>query len=340
MLNRLFETVHELGGRSWVADSDDAEHVRVVFDDAVAEFVVHVRERAPYPAEIPGMEAVRQTLTRHTSQWPSGGPVHPLLVTRYVSASLGAKLTAAGWSWIDAVGNCDLRASGIRVHIRTSERPPVRPGKLPLGPANLAIIRAVLGKSSTREWSTGDLAGFAGTSAVVVTQTMRKLEALGLCSHVSRGLWNVDSAALLDRFMSDYPGPLGTERYFYADVDLRKLAARLSSAYRVAVAVSADIGPDTLAPWRIPTTLIVYARPTVRLPADAGLVEVPSLGAANIVQVFPKDQTVFPRTSLLGTTEHGDLQLTDPVQMIWDLERLGGEDRERAAHEMRQWLNR
>lgn len=267
--------------------------------------------------------------------------MHALLVTRYVSAPLGAQLTKAGWSWIDAVGNCDLRGPGIRIHVRTADRPPARPGKLPMGPANLMIIRAILRRSSVREWSTGDLAGQAGTSPVVATQTMRKLEALALCSHAARGSWTVDSAALLDRFMSDYPGPQGSERYAYGDVDLRRLAVWLSSTHRTAIAVSADVGPDLLAPWRVPTTLIVYSRPTVKLPAGAGLVSVPTLGAANIVQIFPKDQTVFPRVGLLAPTPtQGDVHLADPVQMIWDLERLGGEDRERAAHEMRQWLNR
>jgi hypothetical protein len=210
-----------------------------------------------------------------------------------------------------------------------------------MGPGNLSIIRTVLRRSARREWLTGELATDAGTSPVVVNQTMRRLAALGLCSHAARGTWLVDAAALLDRLMDDYPGPQGTERYFYGDVDLRWLAAGLTAAYRVSVAVSADVGPDLLAPWRVPTTLIVYCRQTVKMPTEVGLVAVPAIGAANIVQIFPKDQTVFPRTGLLvPTSDRGDVQLADPVQMVWDLGRLGGEDREYAAHEMRQWLNR
>ncbi len=339
VLNKLIETVDALGGHvATKVCADSAEHVLVQLDGVAAEFVMHVRERAPYPAEV---ASLRNVAASHRACWRVPGPLTPLLVTRYIAAPLGSRLTAAGWSWIDAVGNCDLRGAGLRVHVRTSDRPPPRPGRLPLGPANLVIIRTLLGGSATRDWTTGDIAVRTGASTVVVTQTMRKLEALALCSHSARGSWAVDSAALLDRFLGEYPGPQGAERYYYGDVDLYSVAAWLSASYRVAIAISADVGPDLVAPWRIPTTLIVYAQPTVRMPPDAGLVAVPSIGAANVVQIFPKDQSVFPRSSFLrAAAAHGDIQLADPVQMIWDLGRLGGEDRDHAAHEMRQWLNR
>jgi hypothetical protein len=340
MLNKLIEIVEQLGGSVDLEHCGAAEHVRLLLDGTTAEFVVLFRERAPYPGEIPSLMVAREQLAQHVPQWPSSQSTVPLLVTRYVSANVGGQLTQAGWSWIDAVGNCDLRASGLRVHIRSSERPPQRRGRLPMGPANLRIIRTVLGRSAIRDWATGALAQQTGASPAVVNQTMRKLGALDLCSHTARGWWAIDAAALLDRFMTDYPGPGGTERYYYGDADLRVLAVRLTSAYRVGVAVSADLGPDLIAPYRIPTTLVVYTRPNVKLAARGELVEVSTLGAANVVQVFPKDETVFPRESLLGSTTQGDVQLADPVQMIWDLERLGGEDRDNAVHEMRQWLNR
>jgi hypothetical protein len=209
-----------------------------------------------------------------------------------------------------------------------------------MGPANLAIIRGMLASSATREWSTGALAHLGATSSVVATQTMQRLEALGLCEHEARGEWSVDPAALLDRFMSEYPGPRGSERYFYGDVDLHHFASRISSVFRGRVAISADVGPDALAPWRVPTTLVFYARPAVDVGAYEELVEVPTPGAANLVQVFPKDVSVFPPTTYGLSEFGGELALADPVQMIWDLDRLGGEDRDRAAHEMRQWLNR
>jgi hypothetical protein len=184
------------------------------------------------------------------------------------------------------------------------------------------------------------LANASAKPPVTVIQTMRKLETLGLGSHEARGTWRIDSSALLDRFLAEYPGPGGSERYFYTAQDLRAAAAKLSHAYRVRVAISADVGPDLVAPRRIPSVLIVYAQATVVLSSKLpDAVEVNNVGQANIIQVFPRDETVFPPASFLVPMHQlGDVQLADPAQMIWDLQRLGGEDRDAAAFEMRRWL--
>jgi hypothetical protein len=59
---------------------------------------------------------------------------------------------------------------------------------------------------------------------------------------------------------------------------------------------------------------------------------------ANVIVRMPADQSVFPSPPLVGQVNGRDVLLADPLQQIWDLEALGGSDREEAAGRMREWL--
>ena len=154
-----------------------------------------------------------------------------------------------------------------------------------------------------------------------------------------RGRWRPDRAALLDRFLGEYPGPGGSELYFYslqAPAEVAVAAASLPSSRR-AVAVSADAGPDLVVAWRQPAVVIVHAGHLIDTAALA-LVEAQGAHDANVIVRMPADRSVFAVPPLAAGLRGTEVQLADPSQMIWDLQDLGGTDRLEAAGRLRAWL--
>ena len=94
------------------------------------------------------------------------------------------------------------------------------------------------------------------------------------------------------------------------------------------VAVSADLAPDLLAPWRHPTLTVVYADDALDLSA-AGFVRAEGRVDATGLR-HTSDTTLLAAFEPWRRAVDG-LSLADPVQQIWDLHQLGGADRVEAA---------
>jgi len=297
-----------------------------------ARFAAEVRSRAPYPGELPSIDRKRSALAVHGV---------PLLVAPFVSESGGDALSQAGWSWGDEHGNFDLRAAGLVLRQRTISSPPApRRRTLPYGSGSNAIIRALISrKQDDADVGATALAARAQVSQPRASQVLHQLHALGLANSTDRGRWRPRREELLDRFLAEYPGPGGSEGYFYSLDPPTELAARLAQAnpQRHDFAVSADVGPDLIRPWRRPTMLILYADATFDA-ADLDSVDATGMNDANVIVRMPADKSVFPVGELAGEFKGARIPLTDPVQMIWDLHDLGGADRAEAAGKLRQWL--
>jgi hypothetical protein len=299
-----------------------------------ARFAAELRSRAPYPGELAGIDRRRSALAPHGV---------PLLVVPFVSQSAGDALTQAGWSWGDEHGNFDLRATGLVVRQRNAGFPvPPRRRTLPYGSGSYAIIRTLIGRhEDDAAIGATALAAHARVSQPRASQVLRQLHGLGLVDSAGRGRWQPRREDLLDRFLTEYPGPGGSEHYFYSLDPLAEVAvhlARTSAAtHDYDLAVSADVGPDLIRPWRSPTTVIVYTNGS---PDAAILRSVEATGKtdANVIVRTPTDESVFPPVQLAGEFKGASIPLADPVQMIWDLLDLGGTDRAEAAGKLRQWL--
>ncbi len=315
--------------------SDDGRDgvVTLRAEDSVVVFAVQERRRAPYPNEIPDLHQRRETLR-------AAG--HPLIVVPYMPEPAGQQLVTAGWSWADAAGNFDLRAPGMLLRQRRTSQPPKpKRSSLPHGSGSLAIIRALVrfGKRDEAEGGATALAALAGISQPRASQVLGQLADLELVTKTGRGRWRPDREALLDRFLTEYTGPGGSERFCYTldpptDVAVA-LAAELGAGDRVAV--SADVGPDLLRAWRRPSLLIVYARSDLD-PDTLGLVDAQGRDDANVIVRDPTDQSVYAAPDLSVELRGVDVPLADPTQMLWDLHDLGGADRWEAAGKLRQWL--
>ena len=296
-----------------------------------ARFAVEEKGRAPYPNELAGLGRSQQALA---------GLGTPLLVVPFVSEALGAALTGLGWSWADAHGDFDLRAPGMVLRQRRAVSPP-RPRRrvLPRGSGSFAVIRALIRGGDGEQGGATTLAARARVSQPRASQVLHQLAGLGLVDRTEHGRWRPDRDALLDRFLGEYPGPGGSELYFYsleAPVEVAVRAAGAASSQRP-VAVSADVGPDLVVAWRQPAVVIVYAG-YVLDNAALGLVEAQGRHDANVILRMPADRSVYAVPPLAAGLRGIEVPLADPAQMIWDLQDLGGADRLEAAGRLRAWL--
>ena len=304
--------------------------VEITADGTPVRFAVEEKLRAPYPNELRNLDHHRRNLE------PIG---HPLLIVPYVSMPLGRALTEAGWSWADDRGNYDIRGPGIRLSQRRTNSPP-KPIRrlLPAGSGSWAIIRSLVAFRGDEEETPNAtaLANQARVSQPRASQVLGALAQLDLVRRTHQGRWRPDRPALLDRFLNEYPGPGGTEHYLYSLDQPSAIAVGLAQR-DAAFAISADVGPDLVAPWRRPSVVIIYAADD--LPLDGlGLTNAQGIADANVIIRQPRDRSVYPTPLLVAEVGGVEVPLADPTQMIWDLEDLGGADRLEAAGEVRQWL--
>jgi len=199
-----------------------------------------------------------------------------------------------------------------------------------------AVIRALVdfGGGEDEEPGATALAAQAG-----VSQILHHLHDLELVDRSGHGRWESRREALLDRFLAEYPGPGGSEQYYYSlssPVDVAIRAGRVSTPDHPIVA-SADVGPDLILPWRRPSLVILYAKRVID-PTGLGLTPAQGSHDANVIMRNPEDRSVFPVPALTAQVQGSDVPLADPLQQIWDLQELGGADRIEAAGRLRQWL--
>lgn len=318
------------------ADGTDAgvdAILEVETDGRSARFAVQAKSRAPYPHEL---ERLKQSWHALAARG------HPLVIAPFISEPLGSALTRDGWSWADAQGNFDLRAPGLLLRQRRSSSPPAPKQKtLPRGSGSFAVVRALVGFSSgeAEEPTATALAGQAGVSQPRASQILHQLHQLELVDRPGHGRWEPRREALLDRFLAEYPGPGGSEQYYYSldsSLDVAVHAGQVSSRGHPIVA-SADVGPDLILAWRRPTLVILYARHVID-PSGLGLTQAQGRHDANVIMRTPQDRSVFPVPALAAHVQGRDVPLADPLQQIWDLQDLGGADRIEAAGRLRQWL--
>jgi hypothetical protein len=318
------------------ADGTDAGAdvvLEVETGDRSGRFAVQAKSRAPYPHEL---ERLKQS-------WPGLAACgHPLIVAPFISEILGSSLTRDGWSWADAQGNFDLRAPGLLLRQRRSSTPPTTKRKtLPRGSGSFAVVRALVGSGGGEDEELGAtaLAAQAGVSQPRASQILHQLHQLELVDRSGHGRWEPRREALLDRFVAEYPGPGGSEQYYYSlesPLDVAVRAGQVGAQGRPIVA-SADVGPDLILAWRRPSLVILYAKHAID-PSGLGLTPAQGRHDANVIMRAPQDRSVFPAPALTAQVQGRDVPLADPLQQIWDLQDLGGADRIEAAGRLRQWL--
>lgn len=180
-----------------------------------------------------------------------------------------------------------------------------------------------------------------GVSHVAVRKQIPALD--GLIERFRGGWRAVDRAACWDRFMAEYPGPLGLASYFTATGEPAEQLGRVERAVRGLpedqLIVSGDFAADFYAPWRRPVRLIGYVSAEPPLERH-GFAPVRAAEATVELRV-PRDPTieVMSRTGVPGS---GDAErcYADPLIAAWDLSQGIGGDVEQAVTELRDRVMR
>ena len=313
------------------ATAGDVAVLVISVNARTVRFAVLRKGRAPYPSEFFQLEAAKQALGRRRP---------PLLLAPKISAPLGRLLTDHGWSWADERGSYDIRHGNIVLRQTVAaELPLSRPRTgIPQGRGSLAMVRRLLSAAdSSKPVTATGLASLVGGSQAAASQLLGALEDLDAVERKGRSAWTAKREALLDQFLASYAGPRGAEQYAYTLESLHDAAGAIvgvAMRENIKVLVSADVAPDIVNPWRVPTMVVIYANAPLDL-SDLNLVAAHDRGSANIIVRIPRDTSIF---DIGNTAASSNLPLADVPQMLWDLHDLGGSDREEAADKLRQWF--
>lgn len=203
------------------------------------------------------------------------------------------------------------------------------------GAGTAAIVRLLV--ASDRPFTQVEIARSAGVTQPRASQVLKRLASFDAVRVTPTG-YRGRPGRLLDLYARRArPALVDPETPWYSTRPLVEQVMRLVDAARsenVRLAVSADLGPDLLVPWRHPTVAIVYVDRPPRLD-DVGFVRAEGRADASVLMRWTNDTTLlvpnppWPR-------EVDEIPLADPVQQWRDLLDLGGEDRREAAARLRR----
>lgn len=213
----------------------------------------------------------------------------------------------------------------------------LRPRPRGWGPGTSAIVLALVGADEPR--TQVELAALVGVSQPRVSQVLKML-ARSRAVRSRAGGYLGQPGRLLDLYVSHHrPRLAAAQQPWYNVRPLREQVDRVLDAARregVRVAISADVGPDLLVPWRHPTLAVVYADRPLDLSADAFVAAEGRVDATVLIRVTSDTTLLSPFTPWPLSAD--GVPLTDPVQQLWDLVDLGGEDRREGADRLRETI--
>ena len=195
------------------------------------------------------------------------------------------------------------------------------------GPATAHFVRSLL-----TSWSPVNQVASARELKVTqprVSQMVRLLAAHGIDVDQLDDL--AQRRALVDLYLHHHRPAVVSESLHYGlqpapeQVKDVAIAARRRKAN---MAVSADLAPAYVAPWRQPTLTVVYVDSPVDLAASKSFVPAMARGEATLMVRHVSDESLLePWTS----KRRFPFAVAHPMQQVWDLHDLGGEDRQEAA---------
>ncbi len=202
------------------------------------------------------------------------------------------------------------------------------------GAGTSAIVRALI--ATARPVTQVELATLVGVSQPRVSQVLKRLTEASVVISTSDGYIGRRSQ-LIDIYIDNHrPTIVGPEMPWYSLRSMRDQIDQLcthATSSGIRVAVSADLAPDLVAPWRHPTLTVVYADQPLDLTA-AGFVRAEGRVDATTVVRHTGDTTLLAAFEPWARVVDG-IPVADPVQQIWDLHDLGGADRIEAANRLR-----
>jgi hypothetical protein len=263
-----------------------------------------------------------------------------LVVARYLSAPVRAKLIEAGLSYVDATGNLRVEVArpGLFLADRGADRDPWRGPGRPRGtlkgePA-ARIVRTIADIGGV--WTMRELAEVSKASTGATYRVVEFLEREGMASRDGDGRVAVaDWAQILRRWSDDY-GFVRTNRVtrWIAPRGLPALLNRLGSGETASrYALSGTIAAAEWAPYAPARLAMVYAQDVARAAQEWDLR--PAEAGANVMLAEPAYDVVFERS----VTNSDGVVVAAPSQVVVDL--MTGPGRNpNEAQELLGWMQR
>lgn len=325
------------------ADAVDADHVRLVASPDAS-------------ADLTGGSVVIEVKTYGYPITPSKLPPPPaggqgLLVLPSATAGLIRAAQERGWYVVTDDGRANVLV-GDRHVVRTGDNGPgwESPPANTRGPVSWPkwTLARVLLATGEQPFPQAKAADVVGTSAPTISRALasflkhkfvRVKDSPGRPSTIHVTNWQ----GFLAWWLRQYPGPGGTNSYWYSLEDARTQARSAVAALRSAApdaqpVLSGDLAADYIAPWRRPASVTLYVRHSAPLEA-AGFVQVAGPGEASLTVCAPKDQGLWMPFPWILEEEPEQLRLADPVQVIFDLARATGPDASEAADHLKTRLH-
>lgn len=325
----------------------DAQHLELRHGSRVEQVLTQAFPRGLHPSDVVAI----------VNRYREPG----LLVLPAATAEVRSTIERAGWSWLvtDAKGTHGVLwfdGEAVTVGGDRKEEPPARgPGPIPWG--TLTVVRRLLDQPVATQKV---LAALSHVSQPRVSQVLDALVDRQLVARRGRGWVICDFDRLLRWWLDNYPGPGGISTYWYgvgsprdqAQAALRLLATVVDAtpaAHRQKApedtpvgVLSGDVAADLLAPWRIPTRAVIYARTGADL-TDIELTPVTAQDAT-LELIVPQDPGVWPSASshppgpagpggdaVRAAQDEPSTPIADPLQVLWDVLRTPGSDSSEAA---------
>lgn len=182
------------------------------------------------------------------------------------------------------------------------------------------------------------IAEAVGVTQPRASQVLKRLAAQAIIRSGTRGYAATKRARLLDLYLErSRPALVRPEEGWYGTAELQdqvRSVLEVVSTTSKSIAVSADVGPDLLVPWRHPTIAIIYTQRELEL-SKARLVRAEGRADATLLVRTTDDASLLRSFPPWPATVEGT-PLADPVQQWRDLLDLGGDDRRDAAARLRQ----
>lgn len=261
-----------------------------------------------------------------------------LLVAPALTRAAQVRLSELGWSWATNAGQLHVRFSDHVVEAPESQAPTTIPtgGRVQTGGRGaFAVLRRLLLDGHMFQM---ELARSAGISQPRVSQILSEMVRQDLVRRDPKGWALTDWDAALDLWLASYPGPDGVATYWTGLDDVWSQTLAALTRLPEDATVSGDAGADLLAPWRRPARATLYASVLCDL-STTGLVQV-TAREATLVTCSPLDRSVWPISEIARPFRQQHVKVADPLQVLWDVQRVHDSDSEQAAGVLRTWLRR
>jgi hypothetical protein len=294
----------------------DADTVTLALDGRRTIARVHVRRSPPSRWDI-----------RRDVDSDRARDAHPGILLYVVPQATAALVEAASADSRIAVVSVQDRVvilAGKRIEdalpgALTSARYGAAPARGRVAWGRFALLRVLL--RTPRPRTQMDLAAECGVSQVTISNGLRALDTAVVRDE---GGWRVlRPETLWEQFLAEYPGPQGITSYWLGlDPIVRQAKTVRDAAAELDGLVSGDPAADLIAPWRVGSRAVVYARTGLDL-ARLGFSET-TRENATLEYVVPADRTIWSTARAWSST--ASVWTTDPVLVAWDVQRTGGPD--------------